>query len=140
MEEEAAGELDLEADLVDLNDNLDSVKKILAGTKLAAEERADKEKLKANFERRIAAKTVHIAKMNDIIKRRSSPDEDADADASTLGANSYTLHPSRILLKERTLAKFLKDHSSYGEDEASPPWKTAECSDKAPILQNLGEI
>ena len=118
--------LDLEADLVDLNDNLDSVKKILAGTKLAAEERADKEKLKANFERRIAAKTVQIAKMNAIIKRRSSTDEDADPDASTLGANLYTIHSSRIILKDRTLEKFLKDHSSYGEDEASHPWKTAE--------------
>ena len=29
-------------------------------------------------------------------------------------------------MKHRTLAKFLKKHSSYGEDEASPPWKTAE--------------
>ena len=48
--------IDLEADLVDLNDNLDSFNKIPAGTKLAEEERADKEKLKANFERRIAAK------------------------------------------------------------------------------------
>ena len=37
-----------------------------------------------------------------------------------LGANLYTLHPSRILLKERTLAKFLKDHSSYGGDDVSP--------------------
>ena len=78
--------LDLEADLADLKDKLDSVNKILADTKLAAEERADKEKLKANFERRIAAKTVQIARMNAIMKRRSSTDEDADADASTLGA------------------------------------------------------
>ena len=125
-EDEKQHVLDLEADLVDLNDSLDSVNKILAGTKLAAEERADKEKLKANFERRIAAKKVQIAKMNAIIKRRSLSEEDADADASTLGANSYTLHPSRIILKARTLAEFLKDHSHYGEDEASPPWKTAE--------------
>ena len=93
-EDEKQHVIDLEADLVDLNDNLDSVNKILAGTKLAAEERADKEKLKANFERRIAAKAVHIAKMNAIIKRRSSTDEDADPDASTLGANLYTIHSS----------------------------------------------
>ena len=46
-EDEKQHVIDLEADIVDLNDNLDSVNEILAGTKLAAEERADKEKLKA---------------------------------------------------------------------------------------------
>ena len=50
--------LDLEADLADLKDRLDSVNKILASEKLTEEERAEHEQAKANFDRRIASKAV----------------------------------------------------------------------------------